>query len=229
MKQPHTILMVEDNDALRSATEKVLCQAGFEVVAVSCAEDVDDQREARLYDGYLIDLNLPGEDGLSLALRLRRAYPEANIIMTTARTHLNDRVKGYESGADIYMAKPVDPAELIAALRQLIARRQVRDYSEHNLQLDTRRQLLTGPAGRAVLSSSEVRVLTALAQAKDNTLERWQLMVHLSPENSDISEDSLQVRLSQLRKKIALCHTQDLSIKALRGKGYRLCVPLTIM
>jgi DNA-binding response OmpR family regulator len=221
-------MVVEDNDPLRLATVNVLRQAGFDVVGVSSAEDVDDEHKARLYDGYVIDLNLPGEDGLSLALRLRGAYPGANIIMTTARTHLNDRVKGYESGADIYMAKPVDPVELVAVLRRLTARSNLAHNAALGLRIIPQRHLLTGPTGQAVLSASEVRVLTALAQAKDNTLERWQLMVHLSPDNSQISDDSLQVRLSQLRKKMAQCCAEGLCIKALRGRGYKLCVPLVI-
>jgi DNA-binding response OmpR family regulator len=69
----------------------------------------------------------------------------------------------------------------------------------------------------------------ALAQARDHTLERWQLMVQLSPDGEDISSDSLQVRLSQIRKKIAQCGVEGESIKALRGMGYRLCVPLVVV
>jgi len=229
MNSPQTVMVVEDHDALRHATEKVLRQAGFEVVGVSCAEDVDDHHEARLYDGYVIDLNLPGEDGLSLAMRLRKAHPKANIVMTTARTHLNDRVKGYEAGADIYMPKPVEPEELVAALRGLIMRSNMATHIEYGLQLDPRQHMLAGPAGRTKLAASEVRALMALAQAKAHTLERWQLMVQLSPDGEDISSDSLQVRLSQIRKKIAQCGVEGESIKALRGMGYRLCVPLVVV
>ena len=202
MNSPQTVMVVEDHDALRHATEKVLRQAGFEVVGLSCAEDLDDQHGARLYDGYVIDLNLPGEDGLSLAMRLRKARPKANIVITTARTDLNDRVKGYEAGADIYMPKPVEPEELVAALRGLVARSKLATRIECGLQLDARQLLLAGPSGRVKLAASEARVLMALAQAKNHTLERWQLMVQLSPDGEDITNDSLQVRLSQLRKKI---------------------------
>lgn len=229
MNHSLNVLLVEDHDALRNATIKVLEQAGFGVVGLSCAEDVDDQQEARLYDGYVIDLNLPGEDGLSLAIRLRKAHPKANIIMTTARTHLNDRVKGYDAGANIYMPKPVDPEELVAALRGLTSRSQIADTIAHGLQLDPRQQLLAGPSGQCKLALSELRVLLALAQAKDKTLERWQLMVQLSPDGEDISSDSLQVRLSQLRKKLVQCGVDGESIKALRGMGYRLCVPLVVV
>lgn len=229
MNSPMTVMLVEDHDALRNATLKILEQAGFEAVGVACAEDMDDQHEARLYDGYVIDLNLPGEDGLSLATRLRKAHPKANIIMTTARSQLDDRVKGYEAGATIYMSKPVDPQELVAALRSLMLQSRLASSIAHGLQIDPRQQLLAGPAGRCKLAASEVRVLLALAQAKEQTLERWQLMVQLSPDGEDISNDSLQNRLSQLRKKLSQCGVEGESIKALRGMGYRLCVPLVVV
>ena len=229
MKPQMTVMLVEDNDALRQATLNILQQAGFECVGVTCAEDVDDQHEARLYDGYVIDLNLPGEDGLSLATRLRKANPKANIVMTTARTHLHDRIKGYEAGATIYMTKPVAPEELVAALRSLMTNSQLADSTVHGLQIDPRQQLLAGPTARTKLAASEVRVLLALAQAKDQTLERWQLMVQFSPDGEDISSDNLQNRLSQLRKKITQCGADGESIKALRGMGYRLCVPLVVV
>ena len=83
--------------------------------------------------------------------------------------------------------------------------------------------------GRSKLAASEVRVLLALAQARAQTLERWQLMVQLSPDGEDISNDSLQNRLSQLRKEMSQCGVEGESIKALRGMGYRLCVPLVVV
>lgn len=229
MNSPFAVMVVEDHDALRDATLKVLKQAQFEVVGVSCAEDVDDEHEARLYDGYVIDLNLPGEDGLSLAVRLRRAHPRASIIITTARTHLNERIKGYEAGADIYMPKPVEPAELVAALSALMTRRKMRQSIAQSLQLNPRQHLLVGPVGQSKMAASEVRVLMALAQAKDQTLERWQLMMQLNPDGEDISSDSLQVRLSQLRKKMTQCGAVGENIKALRGIGYQLCVQLVVV
>ncbi len=229
MTSPMTVMVVEDHDALRHATLNILRQAGFEAVGVSCAEDVDDLHEARLYDAYVIDLNLPTEDGLSLAMRLRKAHSKINIVMTTARTQVNDRIKGYEAGATIYMPKPVDPHELVAALRSLILQSRLSNTIEHGLQVDPRQQLLAGPTGRCKLAASEIRVLLALAQAREQTLERWQLMVQLSPDGEDISNDNLQNRLSQLRKKISQCGAEGESIKALRGVGYRLCVPLVVV
>lgn len=113
------ILVVEDNDSLRQATVAMLIRHGHWTTGLVCAEDLDDLRLNPQPDLFIIDLNLPGEDGLSLSRRLRAAQPLVGIIMVTARSLLGDKLAGYESGADLYLAKPVDPAELLAAVESL--------------------------------------------------------------------------------------------------------------
>lgn len=228
MSKSHRVRVIEDNDALREATLLVLQQAGFDAIGFSCAEELGDTPNAHESDAYVIDLNLPGEDGLSLAMRLRRAQPNVVIVITTARTHLNDRVKGYESGANVYMPKPVDPEELVAALRALISQRNALKTDAICLRLDSDKRILSGPAGEIRLADAELRLLMALAAAKDQTLERWQINVHLNPIKEEISADNLQNRLSQLRKKIQICGIEGESIRAVRGVGYRLCVAVTL-
>lgn len=222
------VLIVEDHDALREATLNMICQAGFDAVAVPCAEDVDDTPLLGLPDLYIIDLNLPGEDGMSLAARLRASQPKAGIVMTTARTGVDDRVAGYAAGADLYLPKPVEPKELVAALRALAARLQ-REEAGQGLLLHGRTLLLRGPSGQRRLAEAEVRLLVALASARDRTLERWQVAVHLDPTNEHLAVDSLQNRISLLRRKIAACGIEGESLKAVRGSGYRLCVPLQVV
>jgi DNA-binding response OmpR family regulator len=228
MTKSFRVRVIEDNDGLREATLTILEQAGFEVLGLSCAEDLDDTPNAQQADAYVIDLNLPGEDGLSLATRLRRAQPNAVIVITTARTHLNDRVKGYEVGANIYMPKPVDPQELVAALRALMSQRSAKIENTESLRLDSRTKTLLGPAGENRLADAEARLLMALAAAKNQTLERWQVAVQLNPNREEISADNLQNRLSQLRKKIQGCGIQGESIRVIRGVGYQLCVSVIL-
>lgn len=228
MTKSFRVRLIEDHDALREATLTILEQAGFAAKGFSCAEDLDDTPEAHEADAYVIDLNLPGEDGLSLATRLRRAQPNAVIVITTARTHLNDRVKGYEVGANIYMPKPVDPQELVAALRALISQRSAINRDTESLRLDTKTKTLMGPAGETRLADAEARLLMALAAAKDQILERWQVAVQLNPSKEEISADNLQNRLSQLRKKIQGCGVEGESIRVIRGVGYQLCVPVIL-
>jgi DNA-binding response OmpR family regulator len=229
MSPPLLVMVIEDHDALREATVDFLIQQGFEVVDVPCAEDVDDTPVPRTPDLYVVDLNLPGEDGLSLAKRLRAAQPLAGIVITTARAQLSDRLIGYAVGADIYLPKPVDPQELLATLNALAKRLTQATQHSKGLTLDDQTLLLRGPGGECKMAESEVRLLVALASAKDQTLERWQVAVQLSPDNDDISADNLQNRISQLRKKMAACGVEGESLKAIRGSGYRLCVPLVVV
>lgn len=229
MSQLVRVRVIEDNDALRQATLTILQQAGFDVMGFSCAEDLDDTPAAHQSDAYVIDLNLPGEDGFTLAMRLRRAQPNAIIIITTARTHLNDRIKGYEAGANIYMPKPVDPQELVAALISLVTQRDNKSKHATGLRLASAQRMLAGPAGDIRLTDSETRLLVTIASAKDQTLERWQIVSQLNPNAEDISADSLQNRLSQLRKKIQAAGIHGESIRAVRGVGYQLCVPLVLL
>ena len=229
MKNFPRVCVIEDNDTLRGATLRVLEQAGFDACGFSCAEDVDDTPHAHETDVYVIDLNLPGEDGLSLTARLRRVQPNMIVIITTARTHLNDRVKGYESGANIYMPKPVDPQELVAALNSLILQRRLLALSAVNLQLDPQKRSLFGPAGEVRLTDAEVRILRALANAKEQTLERWQINVQVKSDDQEITADNLQNRLSQLRKKMQSCGIEGESIRPIRGLGYQLAVNITLV
>lgn len=221
------ILVVEDHDMLREVTVALLQAHGHQARGAMCAEEVDDLPGLELPDLYVIDLNLPGEDGLSLARRLRRARPGVGVIMATARTQLADRVAGYGHGADIYLPKPVDPAELLAAVQALGQRiRQV--PQEQLLQLDVQRLRLQGPQGELVhLTPTEVQLLVALSQAAQQTLARWQVAVHLKLDTAGSQRTNLDVRLSQLRKKLREAGAPEPCLQAIRNHGYRLCVPLT--
>ena len=220
------IVVVEDHDALREAIVEMLEQQGFVASGIASAEELDDTPMPQPADIYVIDLTLPGEDGLSLAARLRRTQPKAGIVITTARTLLDDRLKGYESGADIYLPKPVDPKELLLALRALAHRLALNEPDPMTLTLDKRTLTLTGPSGEAKLSEAETRLLLAFASAKDNTLETRQVATLLYGSEALMSTESLHARLSQLRKKIQHCSDHQESIKVRRNAGYRLCVAL---
>jgi len=218
------IVVVEDHDGLREATTEMLVHQGFATLGVPSAEALDLSELARSPDIFVVDLNLPGEDGLSLANRLRAAHPAVGIIITTARTHINDRVKGYESGADIYLPKPVEPLELVAAIKALGARVLAQSTKDLRFTLDDTHLLLLGPKDRAKLSPAEVRLLGAFTEATGHILDRAQVTLLLSPDNPGISVDSLQNRLSHLRKKMQSCGADAETIQAVRGTGYRLCV-----
>lgn len=218
------ILVVEDHDVLRELTVALLQSRGHHARGVVRAADVD-ALDGPPPDLYVIDLNLPGEDGLSLARRLRQARPGVGIVMTTARTQLHDRVAGYGSGADLYLSKPVDPAELLAAVQALGQRLRPVDDGQ-GLRLDVQGLRLRGPLTSVVLSAAEAQLLLALAQAPQQTLERWQAALHLKLDSRDAQRANLEVRLSQLRKKLREAGAPDPCLQAIRNHGYRLCVQI---
>ncbi len=181
-------------------------------------------------DLYLIDLNLPGENGLSLCRRIRLAMPETGIVIMTARVAVNDRIAGYkEGGADIYLSKPVVPDELVLVLRSLGRRiRQTPAINEWTLSL--RDRILLGPdqTKKLRLTSKEKMILLALIQAKDHIVE-WDAMFDLFAKfDADewMSKRALKELVSRLRKKFKSIQLEDEepAIKSVWGTGYQLCV-----
>ena len=220
------IVVIEDHELLRRVTTQLLESNGHRVIGVAAAEEIDDLTGFQAPDLYLVDLNLPGEDGLSLSKRLRTAQPGVGIIMITARSELNDRLDGYNHGADLYLAKPVDPAELIAAIAALT--RRLRSRGVQTCSLDARNHRVRGPVGEETLQYHEVSVLSALARAPGQTLELWQIAQHLGQPEESFSKASMEVRIARLRRKLVTVSGVENPIRSVRKIGYRLCMPLSI-
>lgn len=220
-----SILVVEDNDALREIVASYLQDSGFRTKAVDCAEDVDYQLSKHIIDVVILDLNLPGEDGLSIAKRLRNSHPKIGIIMFTARTTPEDKVSGYESGADIYLTKPVSNQELLAAVKSLARRintQQVIKKTRSKLVLNVREKKLSGPDGHCTINESDVIILNALSTSKDQMTEYWQLLELLNLTQSEHAKSNLEVKVVRLRKKLEEVGANPDAIKSLRNKGYQL-------
>ncbi len=224
MPTPLNIMVVEDHDALREVTIEALSQRGHNVRGVDCAEALPDEPGLFPIDLLVIDLNLPGEDGLSLAARIRAAQPDIGIIMVTARNQVRDRMVGYDSGADIYLTKPTSADELIAAVRALTRRICPVDQSASALTLNLDATVLQGPQGRSSLSSHESAILAAFVRAKDHVLETWQLIALTEKDVTEANKKALEVQIVRLRKKLQQAGAPEPTIKAIRGQGYRLCV-----
>ncbi|MGI9211733.1 MAG: response regulator transcription factor [Methylococcaceae bacterium] len=116
------IIVVEDHDDLREITIEALCVLNHRVKGVASAEMLDEVLEKNDTDILVLDLNLPGEDGISLSRRIRAAQPTIGIIMVTVREQIRDRIEGYGSGADLYLTKPTSIEELQAAIKALARR-----------------------------------------------------------------------------------------------------------
>jgi DNA-binding response OmpR family regulator len=222
------IVVVEDNDNLRGAVVDLLREQGHQVRGLDCAEALDDAAGHAAIDLLVVDLNLPGEDGLSLTRRLRRAQPALRVLMMTSRRELPDKVHGYESGADIYLTKPMRLEELTAAV--LALGRQVelahgRSDTGPVLALQAARLQAQGPAGIARLNADELAMLSALARATDQRLGHWQLLELMALSVSDAHLGKLRLRMMRLRNKLAALGFSGPILQAVRGDGYQLCLP----
>jgi len=222
------IVVVEDNDNLREAVVDLLLQQGHSVRGLCCAEDLDDAAAQVAIDLLVVDLNLPGEDGLSLTRRLRRAQPGLRVLMMTARREVPDKVRGYELGADIYLTKPMSLEELNAAV--LALGRQLKPGQSGvptGPVLILRVSVLQaqGPAGTVKLNANEVSLLCALARAADQRLGHWQLLEAMALNVSEANLDKLRLRMMRLRNKLLGLGFEGSILEARRGDGYQLCLP----
>jgi DNA-binding response OmpR family regulator len=223
------VLVVEDNDALREATLAFLQNEGHYVRGVAQAEEIDELPGGFVPDVYVIDLNLPDEDGLSLTRRLRAAHPNVGIVITTARTQIGEKVLGYDSGADLYLSKPVHPRELMAGISALGKRVRTIGLQTKAMVLDLKRMVLIGPETQVEITASDALVLSALARAPGHKLERWQIAEIVRGTDTDTpSAATLEMRISRLRKKLAAVGAPAPHIKAVHKVGYTLCTPVVM-
>lgn len=178
------ILLVEDYQDLQLAMSETLKRQSHQVVGLTAAEEVDAAVAAQMPDLALIDLNLPKEDGLSLIKRMRHAHPVLGIIVISARNTTMDRVNGYQSGADIYLAKPVANEELVAAINVVARRLDMQPKPEtaalktSAIELNSSTLQVKGPLASARLTTTEFALLAGLIKAMDHTLET-QVIYHM--------------------------------------------------
>lgn len=227
------VALVEDDPLLRKELHFHLKQQGFIAFAVQNGKSLDELLMTEPLDVLVLDLSLPGEDGISIANRIRKSIPAMGIVMLTARTALPDRVRGYEAGADVYLSKPVAPEELTMTLLSLA--RRVKKTSEAvawTLDLQARSIYGSEPWQKAFLTNSEQTLLLALAQAPSHTLETDMICELLSQRSStpDMGKRALESLVSRLRKKLESISGIDAepALKAVWGIGYQLCVPVLV-
>jgi DNA-binding response OmpR family regulator len=224
-----SLILVEDNERLREELENYLRDEGFDVRGVDGGQTLNQALLERRADVLILDLNMAGEDGISIAKRMRISSPEVGIVMLTARVQSIDKQNGYQSGADVYMTKPARPAELVAALRNLLARlapqvKQTQWILDTTL-LSIRFQQTTSIA----LTLAEAKLLKTLALNNACVeLEELQLVLDHQSEDAAKNKLRLEVLISRLRSKLSPYMGEFNPIKSVRGRGYQLCMPLAI-
>lgn len=221
------IVVIEDNDNLRGSIARALSQAGHNVSDVESAEAFVEQKEMAFPDLLLIDLNLPGEDGLSLTSRMRMLQPGVGIIVLTGRNGALDKQSGYESGADIYLTKPITPEELTAAVHAL-ERRLTPRPGNFDITIDPVLNSLHGPAGRVRLSGNELGVLIGLSRAQGRKLETWQIAELIGDEEMLPERNSLNVTIFRINNKLKQVGSGVRGIHAIRNWGYQLVIGIGV-
>lgn len=216
------IVLVEDNESLAKGITYRLEDSGHAVDLISDGAQAHDHLRTAGGDLVILDINLPGLDGLSILRDLRARGDARPVILLTARAETEDRVKGLDAGADDYLVKPFEMAELEARVRAL-ARRQPHELRESlslgpvTLDLGARQVSIAGVA--EPLPRREVAVLEALLTAQGRTVPKAELLDRVYGTGADVEESAVEAHISRLRKRL---RPHGLAIRVQRGLGYAL-------
>lgn len=220
------LLVVDDDEGLRSLLAQYLTTNGYTVSLAENGVAMDALLLTIQPDLIILDLMMPGEDGLAIARRLRAgtAFP---IIMLSARGEDIDRIVGLEVGADDYLAKPFNPRELLARIRAVLRRRVTPAVTETNelvhfsdFELDLSAQRLTKAGLDVNLTTAEFSILQLFTSHPNRVLSRDQLMDMLKGYDRDPFDRSIDVRVTRLRRKIEPNPTEPVYIRTIWGQGY---------
>ena len=225
------ILVVDDDLRLRQLLERYLSEQGFAVKAVPDAQGMDRALERELYDLIVLDLMLPGEDGLAICRRLRGHANPVSIIMLTAKGDEVDRIVGLEVGADDYLPKPFSPRELVARIHAVLRRRTAPPppgapaiveesvtFGKVTINLATRE--LERDAVATLLTSGEFGLLRVLLEHPRQPMSRDKLMELARGREYEVFDRAIDVQISRLRKLVEEDPGKPRYIQTVWGFGY---------
>jgi len=217
-------LIIEDDEALRTQLVSALRDQGFAIDETGDGEEGLYLASNMPLDIIIVDLGLPGKDGLSIIKSLRKQGKSYPVIVLTARDRWQDKVDGLEAGADDYLTKPFHAEELLARMRALL--RRTGGWTEsilhfERMSIDTRAQQVNVDGKPIELTAFEYRVLVYLATQGGKVISKATLLDHLYDEATDRDPNVLEVFIRRLRQKLDTDKTLN-PIETLRGRGYRL-------
>lgn len=225
MNETHRILLIEDDEKLANLTSLYLGESGFEVEIESNGSDAISRIKSFSPDLIILDIMLPGKDGLSICKEARTFF-NGPILMLTARNEDFDQVLGLEFGADDYVIKPAEPRVLLARINALLRRlgspatSEKEHYEFGELRIDIQSRKVNFENRLLSVSSHEFELLVFLASKAGEILSRDQLFTELYNRPYDGIDRSIDVRVSQLRKKLGDNPEDPFRIKTVWGKGY---------
>ncbi len=224
------VLVVDDDVRLRDLLTRYLTEQGFQVAALADARDIDKKLQRDPPHLVVLDLMLPGEDGLAVCRRLRAAGETVPIIMLTAKGEDVDRIVGLEMGADDYLAKPFNPRELVARIHAVLRRQTERlafaaPVSEGTIafgpfRLDLAARTLDGGPEPIRLTTGEFSLIRVFAQHPRQPLAREKLMLLARGRDHDVFDRAIDVQVSRLRKLIEPDPANPRYLQTVWGFGY---------
>ena len=224
-----TIMIVDDEPDVREVLEEYFTAHGYTVIGADSASAAKVTAAAHPIDLALVDIHMPGEDGLSLARHLRERYAEIAIVMLTSAATVVDRIVGLEIGADDYVPKPFDPRELMARVKSVLRRTSSAGRAEIGAErvrigrcvLDVAAHRLTDENGKEVtMSPLEFDLLKALAEHPNRALSRERILNLNQQRDWDPFDRSVDLRIMRLRKKIEPDPEHPRFIRTIRNEGY---------
>ncbi len=218
-------LLIEDDRKLAALLIEFLGQNGVEAALAQDGVQALQQLAAQKFDILLVDLMLPGMDGLTLSRKIRERW-NTPLIMVTARGDDADKIVGLELGADDYLAKPFNPRELLARIRAVLRRAEPGEqarFQSGGLSIDFAAREVLVDGARQTLTAHEFELLVALARNAGRVLTRDQLLEQMKGDQADDAFDrSIDVHVSRLRQKIEPDPRHPRYVKTVRGAGYLL-------
>ena len=216
------VLIVEDNELLRDSLTQGLREAGFSVDAAADGKDGLWLAETGDYDVIVLDLMLPGMDGLTLLSTLRKKQKDTHVLILTAKDTVEDRITGLNVGADDYLVKPFSFQELLARVQALVRRRYQQKSPTivlGDIEIDTTRKIVVRHGATIDLTPREYALLEYLAFRTGEVVSRTEIWEHLYEFESSTTSNVVDVFIKRLRDKLGphLIHTR-------RGQGYVLSV-----
>ena len=219
-----TILVVDDDDRIRTLLAEYLGGRGYEVLVAADGESGLEQVRSNAVDLVVLDVMMPGKDGLSV-LRELRAVGALPVIMLTARGEDTDRIVGLELGADDYLAKPFNPRELVARIEAVLRRTEVASLQGTLLRagplvVDEDRRVVTLDGNVIDLTTTEFEILRVLVANAGRVIARERLMELARGEEYAAFDRSVDVHVSHIRKKLGEDTKDPVFVKTVRGVGY---------
>lgn len=220
VETPVRIVLIEDNESLAKGISYVLNDAGHAVDIIGNGTEADAFLKDDGADLIVLDINLPGMDGIEILKRLRGRGDHRPVLLLTAKSATQERITGLDSGADDYLVKPFEMEELTARLRALSRRRDlpmVETSQFGQLVYDPEARQLSGPDGLMELPRRELAAFETMFEAGGRTVSKAQLLDRIYGTGTDVEEKVVEVYMSRLRKRLA---PFGVEIRVRRGLGY---------